>query len=275
MMGEMPEAARLAAVFGLVVAAALMLIRPALGLRPGKASRRWDVSSVWSSLRRGSGGRGAELRGDAAVLLRQFSALLQSGRGEAQAWADLRDHWRRRSPLPARTVLGRTVLERPVPERAAQGEDHPLAAICAQVAASEQLGQGTAAGLRRCVQEMSGKAEPDVLRLLEQLIAVTALSEQTGAPLSRLVEQLAAGLDESSELHAAVRAAAAGPKLTQLVLALLPLGGVGLGQLMGVSPLATLAGTPLGWLCLVAGVFLLAIGWWWSSRLIQGVMRHV
>lgn len=261
----MPETVRLAAVFGVVVAAVLMLIRPARGFRPGMGPRQWDVRGIWNRLRRGSGDRRAELRRDAAVLLRQFSALLQSGRGEAQAWADLRDHWRRRSPLSVRAA----------PERAVQGGEHPLAAICAQVAASEQLGQGTAAGLRRCVQEMSGRAESDVLRLLEQLIAVTALSEQTGAPLSRLVERLAAGLDESSELHAAVRTAAAGPKLTQLVLALLPLGGVGLGQLMGVSPLATLAGTPLGWLCLVVGAFLLATGWWWSSRLIQGVMRHV
>ena len=46
-------------------------------------------------------------------------------------------------------------------------------------------------------------------------------------------------------------------------------------RMMGVSPLATVAGTPLGWLCLVAGLSLLAVGWWWSTRLIHGVISDV
>lgn len=260
MSGQPPELLTLAAVFGTVYTAVLMLIRPAAA-RTAQARPRGSLRTLRVRIRDRPGDRRGALRRDAAVLLRQLSALLHSGRGEAQAWADLRDHWSRRSSGEA------------------GADGHPFAALCAQVAAGEQLGLGTAAGLRGHLREAGrsrgGVAEPEVRRLLEQLIGVTALSEQTGAPLSRLVEQLAAGMDEASELHAAVRTAAAGPKLTQLVLALLPLGGVGLGQLMGVSPLATLAGSPLGWLCLLGGVVLLTAGWWWSSRLIRGVMRHV
>ncbi len=269
MSGQLPGLMPLAGVFAVAVAAVLLLIRPPSGRRVRRVRGTGaGLRAVRNGLRRVSGDRSGQLRREAAVLLRQFSALLQSGRGEGQAWADMRDHWRRRPAAAA--GMGS------VPP--AEGEEHPFAVLCAQVAASEQLGRGSAAGLRRHLrqtQEGSGPAERELRRLVEQLIAVTALSEQTGAPLSRLVEQLAAGMDEASELHAAVQTAAAGPRLTQLVLALLPLGGVGLGQLMGVSPLAALAGSPLGWLCLLAGAVLLAAGWWWSSRLIRGVMRHV
>lgn len=255
-----PELLSAVAVFAAAAAAMLMLIRPARGSR---RPRLWSESL--HAMRAKIRGLGADssgaLRRDAAMLLRQFSALLQSGRAESQAWSDLRDHWSDRAPTGGGVD--------------AETREHPFAVVCGQVAASEQLGQGSAAGLRRCLRGGSSSLPPEVLRCVEQLIAVTALSEQTGAPLSRLVEQLAEGMDEASELHAAVKTAVAGPKLTQVVLALLPLGGLGLGQMMGVSPLTTLVGTALGWLCLLLGLSLLAAGWWWSTRLIRGVISHV
>lgn len=190
------------------------------------------------------------MRKDAAELLRQFSALLQSGRGEGQAWTDLREQWRRRDP------------------------DHPLGQVCATVAASESAGAGAAQGLRRCL-EHSPHLDPQLARTLRRLLAVTALSEQTGAPLSQLVEQLADSMDDSAELSAAVHTAVAGPKLTQLILTLLPVGGVGLGQIMGADPLASLLGGGFGLACLVGGLCFLLLGRWWSERMIQTVMRHV
>lgn len=259
MSWHLPELLSVVAVFAAGASAVLMLIRP---VRRPQRLHHWGKSARTLRARiraLGADPRGA-LRRDAAMLLRQFSALLQSGRAESQAWSDLRDHWRDRAPVGGAD---------------AETHEHPFAVVCGQVAASEQLGQGSAAGLRRCLRRSSSSLPPEVRRCVEQLIAVTALSEQTGAPLSRLVEQLAEGMDEASELHAAVETAAAGPKLTQVVLALLPFGGLGLGQMMGVSPLATLGGTPLGWLCLVAGLSLLAVGWWWSTRLIHGVISDV
>lgn len=259
MSWHLPELLGAVAVFAASAAAMLMLIRPAQGDR---APRPWGQSlrTMGAKIRGLSADQSGALRRDAAMLLRQFSALLQSGRAESQAWSDLRAHWSSRASLDS---------------AGAEPQEHPFAAVCGQVAASEQLGQGSAAGLRRCLGGSSPSLPSEVRRCVEQLIAVTALSEQTGAPLSRLVEQLAEGMDEATELHAAVETAAAGPKLTQVVLALLPFGGLGLGQMMGVSPLATLAGTPLGWLCLLVGLSLLAVGWWWSTRLIRGVISDV
>lgn len=255
----MSEPLTIIAVFA-VAAAAVLLLLPAARASRSPRSRTITLRGILARLQALGADHSGALRRDGAVLLRQFSALLQSGRAEAQAWADLRSHWIARGPLEG---------------AADPAEEHPFAVVCGQVATSEQLGQGSAAGLRRCLRRSSSSLPPEVRRCVEQLIAVTALSEQTGAPLSRLVEQLAEGMDEASELHAAVETAAAGPKLTQVVLALLPFGGLGLGQMMGVSPLATLAGTPLGWLCLVAGLSLLAVGWWWSTRLIHGVISDV
>lgn len=196
----------------------------------------------------------AQTRQHAAELMRQFSALLVSGRGEAQAWADLRDHWNRRDP------------------------EHPFTELCTQVAAAEQAGSGTAHGLRRMLgtqNKESGLEDPELKRLINRLLAVTSLSEQTGAPLSGLIEQLAESLDEAAELAGAVETATAGPKLTQLILTLLPIGGLALGQIMGAEPLGLLLSGTLGLACLIAGLLFLLAGRLWSNRMIQGVLKYV
>lgn len=233
-------------------AAALVLVA-APPLTRTKATTPRETPGLRSALprlRRGVGLSPGQMRKDMAELLRQFSALLISGRGEAQAWKDLRHTWRSRDP------------------------DHPLAQVSAQITASEASGAGAAEGLRRYVSIHSA-SDPELTRLLNRLVAVTTLSEQTGAPLSGLVEQLADSVDESAELASAVETATAGPKLTQLILTLLPLGGLALGHIMGADPLATLLGSAMGLACLGAGLMFLTAGRLWSRRMIAVVTRHV
>lgn len=234
--------------------AAVLLVLPAQARRPGQQHRGAAALLVLGrALRTRAGQQPGQLRKETAELLRQFSALLASGRGEAQAWADLRETWRRRDP------------------------EHPLTAVCRHTAAAETSGAGTAEGLRRALSasELNAHRGPELRRLLQRLLAVTALSEQTGAPLSGLVEQLADSVDSSAELAAAVQTATAGPRLTQLLLTLLPVGGLGLGQLMGAQPVGALFGGGLGLACLVGGTLCLLAGRFWSSRMIRTVMRHV
>lgn len=188
------------------------------------------------------------LRRDAAAMMRQFAALLDSGRSEGQAWSDLLEHWRRRD------------------------EQHPFAEICALVTSAESAGLGAAQGLRRAAAQAQ---HPQLRDLLNKLIAVTELSEHTGTALSRLVEQLASSLDDSAEMAAAVQTAIAGPKLTQGMLTLLPVGGLVVGQLIGASPVNALLGSGIGLACLGAGGGLLILGRWWSARMIAGVSQHV
>lgn len=238
-----------ASVAALVTAAVLLCLPRVVGRKDHSVRAGLSLRSLVRRLRGGGGSIPPEqLRKDSAALLRQFSALLQSGRGEGQAWGDLLAHWRRRDA------------------------DHPLTLVCAQAAAAEASGTGTAAGLRRAAGQTQNR---QLRQLVNRLIAVTALSEQTGAALSHLMEQLAGAADDSAQLAAAVQTAVAGPKLTQLILTLLPAGGVVLGHIMGASPTATLLGGGLGMLCLVAGIGFLIVGRLWSARMIGTVMRHV
>ena len=238
---------------GVTTVAAVLLVLRAPNRRSSRGGLRLPGVAVLLELVRrwGQDARG-ETRHEATMLLRQFSALLQSGRGEAQAWGDLRDHWSRRSP------------------------GHPFARVCAQIAAASQVGVGVSAGMRSASAQLGDSVQEwETIRLLDQLTSITALSEQTGAPLSRLVEQVAVAMDDAAELHAAVRTAAAGPRLTQLLLAVLPLGGLVLGGAMGVDVLGVLFGSGLGLLAAGIGLSLLGAGHWWSSRMIASVMRHV
>lgn len=229
-----------------------------------------------------------DLRGSAGSLLHQYAALLQSGRSQAQAWVDLSDHWRSREDAQL------------------------LAQICERAASAEQAGLGAVVGLRRSLAEVAAAhrpragpvgwshvvtesrtaAEPAadagagpgpglslgaaavLTEVLQGLISIHALSQSTGAPLSRLCRKAADSLEDSAALDAAVRTAAAGPRLTQLILAALPLGGLAMGALMGAQPLAVLFGSTLGWGCLVSGLGCLLLGWRWSARMIRAVTPH-
>lgn len=232
----------------LVTGAVLLCLPRGASQSSGGFSSRFSPRDMAQRMRTRDTMKPAQLRQDSAALLRQFSALLQSGRGEGQAWADLWAHWRGREP------------------------QHPLTLVCAQAAAAEASGSGTAEGLRRAVRQTTSA---QLRRLINRLIAVTALSEQTGAALSHLVEQLAGAVDDSAQLAAAVETAVAGPKLTQLILTLLPAAGVGLGHLMGAVPLQALFGGGLGLLCLLSGIGFLLVGRFWSARMIASVVRHV
>ncbi|MCH8561529.1 type II secretion system F family protein [Nesterenkonia sp. DZ6] len=211
-----------------------------------------------------------DLGSSACSLLHQYAALLQSGRSQAQAWADLGTHWRSRETT------------------------HPLTQVCELAAAAEQAGLGAVVGLRRSLASVTasqrrragrtmGNFAPArssatttvvLTEVLERLISIHALSQSTGAPLSALCRKAADALEDSAALEAAVRTAAAGPRLTQFILAALPLGGLAMGALMGADPFAVLLGSALGWGCLVVGLGSLLLGWRWSTRMIRAVGKH-
>lgn len=268
------------------------------------------------------GGRGAGVTRDAAMLLRQLSALLQSGRGPGQVWADLAHQWAARGQ-------GTSVVN---PRRGAVEHlpmEHPLAQLCARAAAADRAGRGAADGLDRFTAELrerlnasgplrrfigpralwtgalrlhrtgaprrsalhhlpawpwgsgsvSGSASPAgsrrddrrLLRVASRLAGLLRLSEDTGAPLSRLAEELASTLDDDGEVAAAISSAVAGPRLTQVVLAALPVGGLLVGQLIGADVLGVLFGSPAGLFCLSAGGALMLAGVWWSRGMIRAV----
>ena len=63
--------------------------------------------------------------------------------------------------------------------------------------------------------------------------------------------------------------ALAAPRATATLLGVLPLGGVALGELVGVDPVAVLIGTPLGRVALVLGLAATWGGRVWMRRLVR------
>lgn len=108
-------------------------------------------------------------------------------------------------------------------------------------------------------------AVPEVLRGLAACWAVCAAA---GSGLATAVERLEEGLRSTLAQRRALEAELAGPRATAAMLALLPLAGLALAAGLGADPLRVLLHTPVGLLCLVAGVGLDALGLRWTARLV-------
>lgn len=104
---------------------------------------------------------------------------------------------------------------------------------------------------------------------LRRVAGVWALAERHGIAMGDMLAVVRRDLLERQGFRRRVFAGLAGARATASVLALLPVVGVGLGQLMGAGPLGVLLGGGLGGLLLVAGVFLDCAGLLWAERIAQ------
>jgi tight adherence protein B len=110
-------------------------------------------------------------------------------------------------------------------------------------------------------------------RIADLTDAVWRLAEQTGAPAADLVERIEADARGADRAKAAAAAQAAGAQATALLLATLPLAGIGLGYMIGADPLRVLLHTPLGAGCAAGAVVLQCAGMMWADRLANGPAR--
>jgi len=132
------------------------------------------------------------------------------------------------------------------------------------VVATAQLGGGIPEALRTAAHLPGAEA----LRLVA---AGWEVSQQSGAALAGVLDQLGAGLRDEEEVRAEVEASLGPPRATARMLAVLPLMGIALGASIGADPLGFLFGTPLGIGCLGVGAVLAGIGVWWVERLARAV----
>jgi tight adherence protein B len=131
----------------------------------------------------------------------------------------------------------------------------------ATVAATARLGGDVPAALR--------SAAPAQLRCWwDRLAGAWSLAEQHGIALADVLDAVRCDTEHRVRFAAEVQARLAGPRATAVVLAGLPLLGLGLGQAVGAAPLRVLCETPTGHLLLLIGTALACAGVWWSSRLI-------
>ncbi|CEA09081.1 hypothetical protein BN1051_02444 [Arthrobacter saudimassiliensis] len=105
-------------------------------------------------------------------------------------------------------------------------------------------------------------------RFWRDLAACVHVAEASGAPLSELLHRYAEALEADQDARAARDGVLAGPQATVRLLAWLPVGGLGLGYMLGADPVETLLDSWFGWVVLAAATVLTAAGRVWSRRLV-------
>ena len=165
------------------------------------------------------------------------------------------------SVLAAELRAGRTAAE--ALGAAAGVAVGPSQVVLRAGAASAALG-GDVAGALAAVP--SGSAVSGVLR---SLAACWSVCSATGSGLAAAVDRLEEGLRADEVLRQALAAELAGPRATAGLLAVLPVVGLVLAAALGADPLHVLLHTPLGLVCLVAGIGLDGLGVLWTQRLVR------
>lgn len=147
------------------------------------------------------------------------------------------------------------------------------AAVALAIAGSDAGGEvgaaiGAAAGRARLGGSVSDALTDAGLPVLAGLTAAWRVAETRGIPLADIAEGVRADAVGRRAHRSRAAASLAGPRTTMLILAVLPLAGIGMGQLLGAAPLAFLGGGGLGGLTLIAGVACTAAGVAWSLRIL-------
>ncbi|WP_027341890.1 type II secretion system F family protein [Hamadaea tsunoensis] len=123
----------------------------------------------------------------------------------------------------------------------------------------------TAAALR------AGARRPEVpagdADIQSHVDAAVALAERTGAPLADLLDRIEEEHRAAARRAARGEAEAAGSHATVLLLLLLPIGGLLLGELIGVRGVPILLRTPIGAGCAAGALLLQVAGVAWMARI--------
>lgn len=96
-----------------------------------------------------------------------------------------------------------------------------------------------------------------------------ALSERTGAPLADALTVSEEVLRARVHSRERLASAAAGPRASMAVLALLPLTGPVVGLACGINPHDLYLSTTWSTASLVAGLLFAGFGWWWSRSILD------
>jgi hypothetical protein len=159
----------------------------------------------------------------------------------------------------------------------ARGPGGDVRVVVLQVVALLKAGSPPGAAWSRAVgvgADLAGVPDVDALarvlgvRHAEAVVAATRLALDVGAPLGRVLEQVAGTLVAEAEARAERDAALAGPRTTGRLLMWLPIAGGFLGWALGADPVATAMDGGVGTAAVGVGFVLLVAGRVWSDRLV-------
>ena len=101
------------------------------------------------------------------------------------------------------------------------------------------------------------------------------LSSKSGSSINEALSQVANKLIARRNQEQLLATELASTKATVFVLAGLPIIGVGMGLMLGANSIAWLLGSSVGRGCLVLGVALELVGWFWIKRLLNRALADV
>ncbi|WP_307825201.1 type II secretion system F family protein [Streptomyces sp. M2CJ-2] len=133
----------------------------------------------------------------------------------------------------------------------------------AAVLAAARLGGDVPDGLAAAARQPGAEG-------LRGLAACWRVAVDQGAGLAAGLDRLEAALRAERDRRGDLRAQLAGARATAVMLAGLPVLGLGLGAALGADPLHILLHTASGFGCLVAGGVLEGLGLWWVLRIMRG-----
>lgn len=134
------------------------------------------------------------------------------------------------------------------------------------VAGGARLGADVPGALRRL------PSVPALVPYWERMAICWQVAHEHGVRIAPLLQAAHRDLAARQRHVGHLRAALAGTRATAAILAVLPLIGVLLGELIGAQPLRFLLGGGGGGAVLVAGVCLILLGVAWSQRIVAGVL---
>lgn len=220
-----------------------LLVALAIGVAGGPRGRPMRGGLARTAPRAGPGPAGPTSADLSAVLL-ATSAQLRAGASPADAWG---------------RALGR-------PSAGSVPTEETL--LAATVGARSRSRRVARSGRRRRNRPADGDRQR-----ARAVVAAARLSDDLGAPLSGVLDRIAAAVAADEEAEGERRAALAGPRATARVLAWLPLLGLLLGGLLGADPVGVVLSGGPGTAAAVLGGMLLLLGRWWTAALLRRAAR--
>lgn len=231
------------------------LLRPQGRLRshPGRTIRRWPASADLPAKTFDSH--------ELSTFVRQLAALLRSGRSPQSLWRDIADLYETAAHSDRGSSASRRLFAQ------------AIVPVLTAARVSADLGYGISDCLRRygsMTQQGDGEAwaSAPLRRMWADIALCCEVAERSGAPLASLLSRYADQIEAELDNQAARDTSLAAPRATARLLTWLPLFGLGLGMLTGADPFGVLFTTPVGWAAGVIGVSLMAMGRFWSSKLV-------
>lgn len=122
---------------------------------------------------------------------------------------------------------------------------------------------------------MHEDAENQKILSLASSANLLELSSQSGSSVNEALTQVANKLIAHRNQEQLIATELASTKATVFVLAGLPIMGAGMGLILGTDSISWLLGSSAGRVCLVLGIGLEVVGWFWIKRLLNRALSDV